>query len=68
VGDRIVVYHLHDSIGGIEHHPPAAQDWRQIIPQLKRTSAPVYVLEASANRSLGAIKVSRDYVSRLLQM
>jgi sugar phosphate isomerase/epimerase len=68
VGDRIVLYHLHDSIGGIEHHPPAAQDWRQIIPQLKRTSAPVYVLEASANRSLGAIKVSRDYVSRLLQM
>jgi sugar phosphate isomerase/epimerase len=67
VGDRIAVCHLHDSIGGVEHHPPAAQDWRQNIPQLKRTSAQVYVLEATADRSPGAIKVSREYISKLLQ-
>ena len=67
VGNRIVVLHLHDTLGGIEHHPPAALDWREIIPQLKQTSAPVYVLEAAANRNPGAIKASREFISRLLQ-
>jgi len=68
LGNRIVALHLHDAerVGGIEHHPPAAPDWREIIPQLKRTSAQVYVLEATANRSPGAIKASREYISKLL--
>jgi sugar phosphate isomerase/epimerase len=68
VGDRIVVYHLHDTVEGTEHHPPVASDWRHIIPQLQRTSAQVYVMEATAERSPGAIKVSREYISKLLQM
>jgi sugar phosphate isomerase/epimerase len=68
VGDRIVVYHLHDTLGGTEHHPPASSDWRHIIPQLQRTSAQVYVMEATGERSPGAIKVSREYISKLLQM
>jgi sugar phosphate isomerase/epimerase len=68
VGDRIVVYHLHDTLGGTEHHPPAAPDWRHIIPQLQRTSTQVYVMEATGERSPGAIKVSREYISKLLQM
>ena len=67
LGDRMSVLHLHDVIGGVEHHPPAAPDWRQIIPQLKRTSAQVCVLEATANRNPGAIKVSREWIWKLLQ-
>lgn len=67
LGNRMQVLHLHDVIGGVEHHPPAAPDWRQIIPQLKRTSAQVYVLEATANRNPGAIKVSREFIWKLLQ-
>jgi sugar phosphate isomerase/epimerase len=67
LGDRMAVLYLHDSVGGVEHHPPAAPDWRQIIPQLKRTSAEVCVLEATANRNPGAIKVSREFISKLLQ-
>ena len=68
LGNRIVVMHLHDAerVGGVEHHPPAASDWREIIPQLEQTPAQVYVLEATANRSPGAIKVSREYISKLL--
>jgi sugar phosphate isomerase/epimerase len=66
LGNRIVVMHLHDIIGGVEHHPPAASDWREIIPQLEQTPAQVYVLEATANRSPGAIKASREYISKLL--
>lgn len=66
LGSRIAVMHLHDTLGGVEHHPPAAPDWREIIPQLLRTSAQTYVLEATANRSPGAIKVSREYISKLL--
>ena len=68
VGDRIVVYHLHDTRGGTEHHPPTSSDWRHIIPQLQRTSAQVYVMEATGERSPGAIKVSREYISKLLHM
>ena len=68
VGDRIAVYHLHDTLGGTEHHPPAALDWRHIIPQLQRTSAQAYVMEATGERSPGAIKVSREYISKLLQI
>lgn len=67
LGDRISVLHLHDTVGGVEHHPPASSDWRDIIPQLKRTSAEVCVLEATGNRSPGAIKVSRELITRLLQ-
>jgi sugar phosphate isomerase/epimerase len=67
VGDRIAVMHLHDQVGESEHHPPAAQDWRAMMPQLKRTSAQACVIEASAERSQGAIKVSREYISKLLQ-
>jgi sugar phosphate isomerase/epimerase len=67
LGNRMQVLHLHDAIGGVEHHPPAAPDWRQIIPQLKRTSAQVYVLEATANRNPGGIKVSREFIWKLLQ-
>jgi sugar phosphate isomerase/epimerase len=66
LGNRIVVLHLHDTIGGVEHHPPAAPDWREIIPQLEQTPAQVYVLEATANRSPGAIKASREYIFKLL--
>jgi sugar phosphate isomerase/epimerase len=65
--DRIAVLHLHDSVDGIEHHPPAAPDWKQIIPQFKRTSARACVIESSANRNPGAIKVSREYIWKLLQ-
>ena len=68
VGDRIAVYHLHDTLGGTEHHPPASSDWRHIIPQLLGTSAQVYVMEATGERSPGAIKVSREYISKLLHM
>ena len=67
LGDRISVLHLHDTVGGGEHHPPSAPDWRDIIPQLKQTSAEVCVLEATGNRSPGAIKVSRELITRLLQ-
>ncbi len=67
LGNRMQVLHLHDVVGGVEHHPPAAPDWRQIIPQLKRTSAQVCVLEAAANRNPGAIKVSREFIWKLLQ-
>jgi sugar phosphate isomerase/epimerase len=67
VGHRILVMHLHDVVGESEHHPPTAHDWREIIPQLKRTPAQVYVMEASAEPSHGAIKVSREYISKLLQ-
>jgi sugar phosphate isomerase/epimerase len=68
LGNRITVLHLHDTVEGVEHHPPAAPDWRQIIPLLKRTSAQVYVLEATANRNPGAIKVSREFIWKLLQI
>jgi sugar phosphate isomerase/epimerase len=67
LGDRIAVLHLHDSVDGIEHHPPAAPDWKQSISQLKRTSARACVIESSANRNPGAIKVSREYIWKLLQ-
>ena len=67
LGDRMAVLHLHDAVDGVEHHPPSALDWRQMIPQLKRTSAQVCVLEATANRNPGAIKASREYISKLLQ-
>jgi len=67
LGSRISVLHLHDTVNGVEHHPPAAPDWREIVPQLKQTSAQVCVLEATANRSPGAIKVSREYIGKLLQ-
>ena len=67
LGNRMSVLHLHDALGGVEHHPPAAPEWRQIIPRLKRTSAQVCVLEATANRNPGAIKVSREYICKLLQ-
>ncbi len=67
LGHRMPVLHLHDTFGGVEHHPPAAPDWRQIIPLLKRTSAQVCVLEATANRNPGAIKASREYIWKLLQ-
>lgn len=67
VRDRIVVLHLHDSVGGQEHKPPAAPDWRQIIPQLKTTPAQVYVMEATGERSPGAIRASREYITKLMQ-
>jgi sugar phosphate isomerase/epimerase len=67
LSNRISVLHLHDTVGGVEHHPPFAPDWRDIIPQLKQTSAEVCVLEATGNRSPGAIKVSRELITRLLQ-
>lgn len=66
LGDRIVVLHLHDSVGGVEHHPPVAPEWKHIIPQIKDTSAYVCVIESTANRNPGAIKASREYISRLL--
>jgi len=67
LGSRMAVLHLHDTVGGVEHHPPAAPDWKHIVPQLKRTSAQVCVLEANSNRNPGAIKVSREFISKLLQ-
>jgi sugar phosphate isomerase/epimerase len=67
LGDRIVVLHLHDSINGAEHHPPAAPEWKQIVPQLRSTPTHVCVIESSANRSPGAIKASREYIWHLLQ-
>jgi sugar phosphate isomerase/epimerase len=67
LGDRIAVLHLHDTLNGVEHHPPAAPDWKQIVPQLKRTSAQVGVIESSANRNPGLIKASREYMSKLMQ-
>ena len=67
LGDRIAVLHLHDTVNGVEHHPPAAPDWKQIVPQLKRTSARVAVIESSANRNPGLIKASREYMSKLMQ-
>jgi len=66
LGSRMAVLHLHDSMGGVEHHPPAAPEWRQIVPQLKDTSANVCVIESTANRNPGAIKASREYIARLL--
>ena len=69
LGSRIIVLYLHDAErgGDVEHHPPAAHEWREIVPQLKRTSAQVCVLEATARRGHGAIKLSREYISKLLQ-
>jgi len=67
LGDRIAVLHLHDFLDGSEHHPPSAPDWKQMAPQLKRTSAQVCVIESSSNRNPGAIKASREYIFKLLQ-
>lgn len=67
VGPRITVYHLHDTVGGVEHRPPDAPDWRNILPQLKRAPAQVYVIEATGERSPGAIRASREYIAKLLQ-
>jgi len=67
LGNRIAVLYLYDSANSIERHPPAAQEWREIIPKLQSTSAQVYVLQAAAGSSHGAIKLSRDCISKLLQ-
>jgi len=67
LGGRIAVLHLHDTVGGMEHHPPAAPDWKHIMPLLKQSSAEVCVIESSANRNPGPIKASREYISKLLQ-
>lgn len=68
LGERIAVLHLHDTVNGVEHHPPAAPDWKQMMPLLKRTAARVSVIESAATRNPGLIKTSREYIAKLIQV
>jgi sugar phosphate isomerase/epimerase len=66
VGERVAVCHLHDQVGGEEHHPPLAPEWGRRVPLLKRTAAQACVIEASATpMAHGNIRASRDYIARL---
>lgn len=65
LGKRVVELHLHDEKDGSEHHPPLAHDWRDMVPTLKQTPAQACILETAAAPGHGAIKMSRDYITRL---
>jgi sugar phosphate isomerase/epimerase len=66
VGERIALLHLHDQVGGAEHHPPLDPAWRERVALLKQTAAQACVIEASATPlAHGNIRASRDYMARL---
>lgn len=62
---RVALLHLHDTVDGVEHHPPLSPDWRQRMVGLVQMAVRACVIETGADAGHGRLRASLAYLTEL---